>query len=233
MPEHPEFHLDVGGYVLGTLQPGEAEAFEAHLATCEVCQAEVAELGVLPPLLGRVLAAPSAPQPPPGLRERTLAAVERAAVEPATPRRAGRQRRYLAIAAAVVLVGAAAGIVRQVNQPSTAVAEIQLVAGDVGNGSGHARIRQTAEGREVELDVQGLAPPPAGSYYECWFVGEGDTLEKPNRVSVGTFRVGSDGTASVRMFSAAEASRFPKMGVTLEPDDGNPARTGPKVLVSR
>jgi hypothetical protein len=35
------------------------------------------------------------------------------------------------------------------------------------------------------------------------------------------------------MFSAADAARFPRMGVTLEPDDGNPARTGPKVLVSK
>jgi len=32
--------------------------------------------------------------------------------------------------------------------------------------------------------------------------------------------------------SAARASAFPRMGVTLEPDDGNPQRTGEKVLAS-
>ena len=256
-PEHPGFHPDLGGYVLGTLEPSEREAFEAHLGTCEVCRAEVEELSVLPPLLRRATTAAPA-QPPAGLRERTFAAVERAAAERAAaeraaagtaerpasaaqpalapaPARAGARPwgRYLAIAAAVLVVGAAAGVIRQVNQPSTAVAEVQLVAADGGPASGVARVRTTAEGREVELDVRDLPPTPAGSYYECWFVGDGDTLEKPNRVSVGTFRVGPDGHASVRMFSAAAADRFPRMGVTLEPDDGNPARTGPKVLTSK
>jgi len=250
MPEHPEFHPDLGGYVLGTLEPSERKAFEAHLATCEVCRAEVGELSVLPPLLRRATGAGAAApaQPPAGLRERTFAAVERAAAaeraeRPAVagarpapaPTRAGARPwgRYLAIAAAVLVIGAAAGVIRQVNQPSTAVAEVQLVAADGGPGSGVARVRSTADGRQVELDVRALPPAPAGSYYECWFVGDGDTLDKPNRVSVGTFRVGSDGHASVRMFSAAAADRFPRMGVTLEPDDGNPARTGPKVLTSK
>jgi hypothetical protein len=88
------------------------------------------------------------------------------------------------------------------------------------------------QGREVRLTVHGLPPNPPGTYYECWFVGAGDTEQRPNRVSAGTFTVGSDGSASVRMISAADASRFPRMGVTLEPDDGNPARTGPKYLVT-
>jgi hypothetical protein len=49
---------------------------------------------------------------------------------------------------------------------------------------------------------------------------------------VGTFDVPDSGHTTVEMTSAADAGRFPKMGVTLEPDDGNPARTGDKVLVS-
>lgn len=235
---HAERHLDLGGYVLGTLDVAEAAAFEAHLATCDACQAEVAELAVVPRLLARV--SPAAASPPPGLAERTMAAVERAAAAAARPTPSAvpaapppRGRRWLAIVAAVVLIGVAAGVVRQATRPATAVAEIQLVSADQGPESGRATVRRTAEGREVELQVQGLAPTPAGSYYECWFVGDGDTLERPNRVSAGTFTVGSDGRATVRMFSAADAARFPRMGVTLEPDDGNPARTGPKVLVSK
>jgi hypothetical protein len=50
---------------------------------------------------------------------------------------------------------------------------------------------------------------------------------------VGTFRTAADGSAHVRMTSSADAERFPKMGVTLEPDDGNPQRTGAKVLVTK
>src|SRR5437763_10717805 len=90
-PEHPGFHPDLGGYVLGTLEPSEREAFEAHLGTCEVCRAEVEELSVLPPLLRRATTAAPA-QPPAGLRERTFAAVERAAAERAAPERAAAER---------------------------------------------------------------------------------------------------------------------------------------------
>jgi hypothetical protein len=57
-------------------------------------------------------------------------------------------------------------------------------------------------------------------------------LERPNRVSAGTFTVGADGRASLRLHSAADLQRYPAMGVTLERDRGNPARTGDKVLVS-
>lgn len=64
-------------------------------------------------------------------------------------------------------------------------------------------------------------------------MGEEDTIDRSNRVSAGTFTVGRDGKATRRMTSAADAERFPKMGVILEPDDGDPRRTGRKVLVTR
>jgi hypothetical protein len=44
----------VGAYVLGALVPAEREAFEKHLADCVICRDEVAELAVLPGLLGRI-----------------------------------------------------------------------------------------------------------------------------------------------------------------------------------
>jgi anti-sigma factor RsiW len=77
MPElAPHPHPDLGGYVLGALEPAERADFEEHLAGCERCQAEVAELRGLPELLEQ--AAPPV-EVPPWLRERTFAAVERAA----------------------------------------------------------------------------------------------------------------------------------------------------------
>ena len=52
MPElAPHPHPDLGGYVLGALEPAERADFEEHLAGCERCQAEVAELRGLPELL--------------------------------------------------------------------------------------------------------------------------------------------------------------------------------------
>jgi anti-sigma factor RsiW len=44
----------VGVYVLGALEPAEREAFERHLSECEICPAEVADLGMIPGLLGRL-----------------------------------------------------------------------------------------------------------------------------------------------------------------------------------
>jgi anti-sigma factor RsiW len=62
-------HEDLAGYVLGALEPDELAAFEEHLAGCELCRAEVAELQGVPRLLR--LAAPALPVLA-GLRERTL-----------------------------------------------------------------------------------------------------------------------------------------------------------------
>ena len=74
-------------------------------------------------------------------------------------------------------------------------------------------------------------PPPApGSLYELWAVSPQDTLERPQRVSLGTFTTAADGSARLIAFTAPRPTASSVVGVTLEPVDGNPARTGPRVL---
>jgi anti-sigma-K factor RskA len=232
MPElAPHPHPDLGGYVLGALEPAERADFEEHLAGCERCQAEVAELRGLPALLEQ--ATPPV-EVPPWLRERTFAAVERAA---AHQRRRRRLRLALTAAAAcLVLVVAFAGgyTLSQVGPFADRgrVIAFALAAPDGGAARATAKVRQVGDGLAITMEVSGLAPNPPGSVYECWYVGPGDSVERPNRVSAGTFTVGVDGRASLRMHSAADLQRYPAMGVTLERDRGNPARTGDKVLVS-
>lgn len=232
MPElAPHPHPDLGGYVLGALEPAERADFEEHLAGCERCQAEVAELRGLPELLEQ--AAPPA-EVPPWLRERTFAAVERAAAQ---QRRRRRLRLALtAVAACLVLVVAFVGgyTLSRVGPFADRgrVIEFALAAPDGGPARATAKVRQVGDGLAITMEVSGLAPNPPGSVYECWYVGPGDSLARPNRVSAGTFTVGADGRASLRMHSAADLQRYPAMGVTLERDRGNPARTGDKVLVS-
>lgn len=52
-----EFARDDGAYVLGALAPAERDAYERHLPGCQACRDAVAELAVLPGLLGRLDAA--------------------------------------------------------------------------------------------------------------------------------------------------------------------------------
>jgi anti-sigma-K factor RskA len=220
--QHP--HPDLAGYVLGALDPGEAAAFEQHLAGCDICRAEVDELRGLPELMQR--AAPPV-EVPPGLRERTFAAVERAAGS-----RRGPLLRLAAVAAALVVALVGGVVVSQSGGGRGEVIEVALAAQQGQAGRATAELRRVEDGVDVHMEVSGLAANPPGSVYECWFVGQGDTLEQPNRVSAGTFTVGASGRASLRMHSAADLGRFRVMGVTLERDGGDPRRTGEKVLVS-
>jgi anti-sigma-K factor RskA len=254
MAESTDPHIDLGGYVLGVLQPDETAAFEAHLASCAQCRQELGELTGLPSLLEQ--AAPAA-EPPPHLMDRTFAAIERAAEDDGedrkghvdgdvVPLRAQRRpedqrrhrrrtvelRKVLAVAAAVLAVGFGSVIVRETTRPTPAAAQvIELTAPGGGSARAVARIRPTETGGVIEMEVEGLTPPPPGSFFECWLVAaEGDSPDRPRRISVGTFTVGEDGRAKVSWDFEADVAKFPRMGVTLEPDDGNPVHTTQRVL---
>jgi anti-sigma-K factor RskA len=228
MPDQvaPHPHPDLAGYVLGALDPGETAAFEQHLAGCETCRAEVEELQGLPELIDR--AAPPI-EVPPGLRERTFAAVERAA----GARRRAPMLRLVGVAAALIVALLGGAVVSQFGGGGRGqVIELALAPQPGVSGRATAELRRVDDGVAIDMEVSGLAPNPPGSVYECWFVGPGDSVERPNRVSAGTFTVGAGGRASVRMHSAADLRRFPVMGVTLEQDGGDPRRTGQKIFVS-
>jgi anti-sigma-K factor RskA len=139
--------------------------------------------------------------------------------------------RVLGLAAAVLAIAVAVGLLVMARRPDP-VAEFALADPEGGPARGQAVVFETDAGLEVELSVEGLEPTPEDAVLECWFVGEGDSPETPNRVSVGTFRVDSSGEAEVQMSGAVDLDQFPRMGVTLETDGGDPAQTGDKVLVT-
>jgi hypothetical protein len=155
----------------------------------------------------------------------------------------GRHRLVpVAAAVAVGLLAGAAGVTTVLRSGTDHGAIDNVAAGeevtlnliapdDTGQQHGMAHLRQTPAGRVVALQVQQLPPAPAGSRYVCWFVGPGDSIEKPNRVAAGSFTTNQDGSADVELLGAVDPQRFPLLGVTVEPDDGNPQRRGPKVLV--
>jgi len=52
--DHEEYAELDAAYVLGALAPAERRDYERHLERCERCRAAVAELAMLPGLLGRL-----------------------------------------------------------------------------------------------------------------------------------------------------------------------------------
>jgi anti-sigma-K factor RskA len=234
-------HVDVAGYLLGTLDAKEREAFASHLATCARCRREVEELGGMPGLLDRA-AEPF--EVPASLESRVMAAiaaepdrpaVRRPAVVPRRP--APRLRPAWAIAAAAAILLAFAGGFGLGNhagqntapQPHV-LANIHLVAATGGTASGNATVSATPGGKSIELTVRGLPPPPPGHFYTCWLVAGDDTLQHQDRVSVGSFITTGTGPVTLRWETAADLGRYPHLGVTLEPDNGSPLHQGPKVL---
>jgi len=83
-PDPEVAHPEAAGWVLGTLDPGDAEWFAGHLRSCPDCRAAVAEFGPTARLLATAAPADLAP---PGLQARTLAGVARAATEARRNRR--------------------------------------------------------------------------------------------------------------------------------------------------
>jgi len=241
-------HVDVGGYLLGTLDRADRDAFAAHLEACPSCRRELAELGRLPGLLAE---APERVEVPAGLEARVMGAIAREpARTPAPPqRRVQREQRQRSVvwrlawapaAAAALLLAFAGGLGlgtrlapgAQGPTPQPVMQTIHLVAANGGTASGDASVRSTAGGRVIELTVRGLPPPPPGHFYTCWLVARDDTLQHQDRVSVGSFVTPNTAPVTLRWETAADLSRYPNLGVTLEPDNGNPLHQGPKVLTS-
>jgi len=111
--------------------------------------------------------------------------------------------------------------VELLRDPATRVVELRG-AGPSPEASGRLIWHDTAGG---QLFVANLPPAPAGKAYELW------TLGGAAPQAAGTFRVDAAGRATHRVQPAgAPASKF---AVTLEPEPGVAAPTGPIVLASR
>jgi anti-sigma-K factor RskA len=254
MHAHDAPHPDVAGFLLGSLDDEEAQAFGDHLASCDACRHELSDLAELPGLLADV---PSAEHPPADLEGRTFAAIEAAAQDPdgrldrepegahnwqppepgarvvpiEQARRHRRRRIGLAAVAAVAVVALAVGVIGSLRTSSAVpIATIRLVAVNGGPAHAVATVRRSKGGETIDMQVAGLPPSPAGTMYTCWLVGPGDTLAHQNRVSVGSFVVGGNRSLHVTWTTAADMQRFPHLGVTLEPANGDPRHQGPKVL---
>jgi len=227
---HP--HEDLAAYVLGWLEGDERASVEQHLAACERCRAELAELDGTAHLLAA--AAPEA-EPPPSLAARTLLAVQGEAevVAPPPPRRRARRFPAWLIGTAVAAVAAvtlfATGVLT--GDPGDVEIDTALTRPGAEAAAGTVRVTNTGIGRVVALRTDALPElDNTREFYEVWFVGPDDRPDAPNRVSAGTFHPDASGATDVRLAAAAVPANYPVLSVTREPRDGDPRRSGPEVL---
>jgi hypothetical protein len=99
--EPPAAHAEVAAFVLGVLDEEENEIFEAHLADCADCQAELRELYIMPPILDEARRLDPAIVAGPETSPLVLAGL----LDDVTDlRRRRRRRTYLTVAAAAAVV---------------------------------------------------------------------------------------------------------------------------------
>jgi anti-sigma-K factor RskA len=226
-PDPERAHPEAAGWVLGTLDPDEADRFAVHLRSCADCQAAVADLRPAARLLQT--AAPAA-EPPEDLQARTLDAVAQAATSARPGKRhiwrRTRSRQILALAAAVVIAAAvSAGLL--VSRPAPAQAYTVVLRPQPGAGggaraaAGRAVATQAAGGWSIQLTVSRLADLGPGRFYECWWAGPGNRPGHPVLISAGTFTVGRSGAVTAQMWTAANPGTFQGMQITAQTSAGS------------
>ena len=94
------------------------------------------------------------------------------------------------------------------------------------SASGDALLARLPDGTvRVTLEMAGLPRSGPADFYELWLVGD------RGRVSAGTFR--SDGSPiDLTFLTAANPIEYPRIGITLEPDDGDPGASNQRVAGS-
>jgi anti-sigma factor RsiW len=204
MTTNDDLHELVASYALGVLDPDERKAYEEHLAGCEQCRADLAELTGTVGALG--LAAEPA-EPPDWLRGRILDAARDQGPSNVVSIRSGRRRfAVVGVAAAVAAAGLAIGL---------------YAAFSGGSPKNRLAMSVATHGGVTEATVTGLDAAPAGKAYEIWVIR--GAAPRP----AGFFQGG--GKQVVRLTRPAPGGST--VAVTLERAGGARAPTTP-VLVS-
>ncbi len=195
-----------------------SEAGEAHLRECADCQRVTPELDVLRARLGD----PAVWETPgPELRSNVIGAVVSAA-RPTGVSRWSAGRWWIAGAAAALVIGVAtASLVMIRGRDDGADWELALHA-NAASPDAVVLVHgwNTDNGTHLQLDVDGLAPAGPNEYYAIWM-----TSVDGQHVPAGTFRE----SGQIEAWSGVKRSDFPRIWITLEPDDGDERLTGATV----
>jgi anti-sigma-K factor RskA len=225
-PDHERWEDASAAYLLGALAPEEAAGYEAHLAACPACRAEVEDLrpaaAALPAsaVLAPVPAAVGTRVMAEVRREAGLLDAGRAPARPASRRRAWWRWPTPALALAALLIGLAVGLgAAGVIGPGEKT--VELAATGSARGA-HARL--VIKGDRAQLVADHLRAPPDGRVYQVWLKPDGGAPEPTQSLFVPR----ADGHATVSVPS--DAAHMEAVLVTAEPAGGSPAPTSAPVL---
>jgi anti-sigma-K factor RskA len=228
-------------YALDALDDPQRLRFERHLRGCPACAGEVREYAEVVTALAMAVAA----EPPPGLRDRVLAAaavtrqlppeVAEARRRPALPRSTWLPR--LATAGAVVGVAAAVtlGVVlvstqdrlNTVQAQNQAIAAVLAAPGTritsaTASVGGTATVVLSYSERKIVFTSAGLPALPSSEVYELWLIGPVQARR------AGLLSAASNGKTSPVLASGLQPDD--KVGVTVEPAGGTSSPTTTPIL---
>jgi anti-sigma-K factor RskA len=203
-----ELHDLTAAYALGALGEDDAKAYELHLAQCEQCRTQLAELNEASAALAYGAVAPS---PPPALRASILdaARAERANVVPLVRRSSWRARGLAVAAAAVACAAVGFGVAATQSSKHSVVSAVVVLGAD----------------RHASLQVTGLAAAPRGKTYEAWIIPAGGGSPRP----AGLFAGGRPNAVELRGSLPARAI----VAVTVERAGGVRAPTTLPILTAQ
>lgn len=208
-------------YLLGELDDAQIAEFERAMTADPELRAEVERLRPVVTKLERVPAdAWESPEPPPLVMPPS---------EPARRRWWSPEPRRLVLrplvagVAAVALLAAGTGIGVLLDRDPAPSAELALrPIGDRDPGAS-GDIAVSDDG--VSVRVTGLQPTAGDQFYELWLLGADERL-----IGLGSFRVGEDGAATLKLPLPVSPDSFQFFDLSLEPGDGDPGHSGVSVL---
>ncbi len=235
MTTTPDVHSLAGAFALDALDPPERAAFSGHVATCEACRIEVAELRET----AARLADDTWATPPARMREAVMARIRATRQEapsrapahersraPRPRRQSWRHRTGILVAASFLAVAGVAGYMGvQAQQAKSEQARIEalLAAPDAAmhttslQGGGHVTV-VTSQARNAAVVLMSEAPPPGSDRaYQLWLI-RGSTPQ-----SAGVLAAGQ--TGATRYLTGV--SGVDSLGVTNEPATGSAQPTTP------
>ena len=221
--KHPE-RDDLIGFMLGALEPDDERTVGGHVEHCKACTAEISNFA---PAVGVLAESVEQLEPPPGLRDRLLEAVnhEAAAAESARGARPARSwlegllmRPATGLALVALAVAGAAGYLVADggdSEQATTVAASTVLPDAEGS--------LVVQGDQATLRMSGM-PPLEGkqAVYQVW-IDDGEDV-RPSA----SFVPQPDGTATAAVPEAATGAR--QVMVTREPGPNQTSPTLPTVL---